>query len=70
MKGKPSWGEVEEDPMAVMVIDRLERELQESEAKITKIKRILAEPIPFGAVEEQLDQIREVVSGKQIKGGN
>ena len=41
-----------------------------AEAKLLQIKRILAEPAPFGAVEEQLDQIREIVSGKQIKGGN
>ena len=33
----------------------------EAETKLTKIQRILREPAPFGAVEEQLEQIREVV---------
>ena len=35
-----------------------------AETKLTKIQRILREPAPFGAVEEQLEQIREVVEGE------
>ena len=34
----------------------------EAESKLTKIQRILREPAPFGAISEQLDQIREVVA--------
>ena len=34
----------------------------EAEAKLTKIQRILKEPAPFGALDVQLDQIREVVA--------
>ena len=36
--------------------------LIKAEAKLTKIQRILREPAPFGAISEQLDQIREVVA--------
>ena len=39
----------------------LERAIK-AEAKLTKIQRILREPAPFGAISEQLDQIREVVA--------
>ena len=35
--------------------------IEELEFKLTKIQRILKEPAPFGAVEEQLDQIKEIV---------
>ena len=37
------------------------KQWEEAEAKVTKIQRILSEPAPFGAVEEQLDQIKEIV---------
>ena len=45
-----------------MLISRALRQLTDANAKLTKIQRILREPAPFGAISEQLDQIREVVA--------